>query len=358
MLLACLGGTSDARAQAAIPIDVDLPSDEAVFTVDSPVGPIEYFAGRGMRFGRTGLRIGGFSTVEIEREEGESGEIALDSLNFLISYQPIDRLRIFSEIEVDGLLRVRTDDGEVESDPDANFERLYADWSQNDALNLRVGKFQTPIGRWNLVPAEPFTWMATDPVQIDRAFDEHQTGLALFGSFYPGGKQLKYWVYGQVFDPLDPSDDPEPADRSVGGRLEFGDELAGWSVGSSFLASEVDRRWSYLGGLDAEWRRGNLELTSELVIGGGDVPERDLWGVYVQAAYGLRGLHPVLRKLYAVGRYEYFDPTDSGDDSNIGDLGLTWVPKSYLIFKAGYRFTDRETEDVRRGFFGSFSVLF
>ena len=53
--------------------------------------------------GRTGLNIGGFSTLEIEREEGESGSFALEGINFLVLFQPIEKIRAFMELEVGDL---------------------------------------------------------------------------------------------------------------------------------------------------------------------------------------------------------------------------------------------------------------
>jgi hypothetical protein len=59
-----------------------------------------------------------------------------------------------------------------------------------------------------------------------------------------------------------------------------------------------------------------------------------------------------------VGRYEHFEPSGWSRTSNLGDVGVAWIPRGFLILKAGYRFADRQSEEVRRGFFASFSVLF
>ena len=50
---------SDAAAQHAGPAEPI--SDEALFSVDSPVGAIDYVAGRGLRLGRTGFHVGGYT---------------------------------------------------------------------------------------------------------------------------------------------------------------------------------------------------------------------------------------------------------------------------------------------------------
>ena len=355
LALACLLGLgSGARAQQAVP---DAPADRPVFSFDSPLGPIEYRAGRGLRVGSR-LTVGGFTTVEIDDSEDEPGTIELDSVNLLVLFEPIDALRFFAELEVGDLLRYEPGADDVDSNPEVNTERLYLDLGRSDALNLRLGKFQTPVGRWNLVPAEPFVWTASDPALVERAFDEHQTGAALFGSFYPRSNTLSYWLYGQFVEPLDPDTDSEPADRSVGGRLEWGGPVGDWSVGTSFLASEKKHDWNYLGGLDALWRVGPLELTTEFAAETGEIPELDLWGVYLQGVYDLGSASRVLRDFYFVARYEHFDPRGSSEDANLWDLGITWIPVDYLNIKAGYRLSDRQTDDVSDGLTASVSVLF
>jgi hypothetical protein len=352
LLVTCLGFFSTARADEPPVPDESTDWEEPIFSLDGPFGPIEYRAGRGLHLGRTGLNIGGFSTAEVEREEGEPGTVALDSVNFLILFEPFAFLRGFAELEIGDLATWETNSDDVTSDPKLDVERLYGDLSFNDALNLRIGKFQTPIGRWNMVRAEPLTWTATEPVVVELALDEHQTGGTFFGSVYPGSNTLNYWLYGQFMDPLDPDSDSENVDRSVGGRVEYGGSLGELSIGASFLASELNDDWNYLGGLDAQWQIGPLELTSEFTISEGDIEDRDLWDVYLQ------GVYEVIPNFYFVARYEHFDPSGSSEDADLADLGLTWVPVQWLRFKVDYRVSNRETEEVRRGLKATISVLF
>ncbi|MEZ4279458.1 MAG: hypothetical protein R3F21_07585 [Myxococcota bacterium] len=344
--------TRPAAAQLA-PGTFGMPSgDGAVFSLDSPIGPIEYRSARGVRFGDTGLNVGGFSTAEFAREAGEPVEVALDSFNFLVLFEPIQSFRIFTELEAGGLIEYEEGEG-TNSDPSLHVERLYGELSLEDAFNLRFGKFQTPIGRWNLVPAEPFVWTAVDPVVLDTAFDEHMTGVALRGTVFPLEGALEYWLYGQIMDPLSPSTTPPPTDRNVGARLQFTRSLEGWSVGSSFLASERGGEWSFLGGLDAEMHRGPFELLSEWTYQNGAIGDRDIFDLWVQGRY------EIVWDVSLVARFERFDRLGSKDrDVVIGDVGMAWQPAPWLITKAGYRLSDRQTSDVRRGLFMSLSVIF
>jgi hypothetical protein len=346
------GFFSSASAEEPAPTAEAPAGEDVVFSLGSPIGPIEYRAGRGLHLGNTGLNIGGFAAVEFEREKGGPGLVALDNLNFLVLFEPTAFLKGFAEVEVDELFEWEINSDKTTSNVNVNFERLYGDLSLDDAINLRVGKFQTPVGRWNLIRAEPLTWTASEPALVEEAFDEHQTGGAVFGSLLSSSDALSYWLYGQFMDPLDPDTDSEPAERSAGGRLEYGGALGEFSVGVSFLASELSAEWNYLAGLDAEWQIGPLGLMSEFAITRGDIEGRDLWGVYLQ------GVYEALPGVYLVARYEHFDPSGSGGDADLADLGVTWIPLSFLRLKVDYRISNQQTELVRRGLNANLSVLF
>jgi hypothetical protein len=345
------------EAQAASPGAEPGPDAVAEARPIFSLGPLDYRAARGIRFGDTGLTIGGFTTFELERADGDPADIALDGINLLALYEPVDSFRVFAELEIGDLASWRTSGGSVKSSPDANFERLYAEYSHSDALNVRVGKFLTPVGQWNLAPAEPFVWTPTQPAILELGIDEHQTGVAIFGSFYPEQRVVRYWVYGQVIDAFDAESDEVPAERSVGARLELGDARGAWTVGSSLLASELNGAWTTTGGLDAKWRGERIELSSELLVSGGDIPGRDYWGAFVEAAYPLDRLSPRLAKLYLVGRLEHFDASGA-KAVQLVDFGLTWLPKDWLNLKAGYRAAIHDAGDLSDGVKITISVLF
>ncbi len=357
-LLACVASSSASQETDSFPAIPDPlapvreASSGALLSFDTPVGEVAYRTARGFRIGDTGLNVGGFGTVEMDRTEGSPFEIQLDSISFLLLYEPIESFRAFAELEIGDIFDYEAQ-GSVESDVSFEVERLYGEVSLGDPVGFRFGKFQTPIGRWNLVPAEPFTWTASDPVLIDAAFDEHQTGLALIGATFPESGALEYWLYGQVVDPLDPSETPTPANRSIGSRLQYSRSLEHWSLGASFLAIEKRGEWSFLGGLDAEAQLGDFGLLAEFVYQNGAIGRRDMLGLFVQGRYEL------VRDVNLVARYEYFNRIGSkATAAHISDLGFAWQPAPWLILKATYRFSTRENDDVDRGLSSSISVVF
>lgn len=239
------------------------------------------------------------------------------------------------------------------SNPELDIDRLYLDVGTSDALSLRLGKFLTPIGRRNQVSAEPLTWTTSEPLIVEEVFDESATGAMLFGSAFPRGGALSYSLYGQFLNPIDPDRDEPAADQSAGARLEWA-ALNGWTLGASYFASEIETgEWNHLGGADLLWQpTARAEVSAEAVFGEGSREDGSLWGMYVEGAV------EIVRTLYAVGRYERFEPPGDTSAVDLFDLGLAWVPAPYLRIKADYLFGDQSDDLAEPGLRTSLSILF
>lgn len=352
------------------------------FGANTLLGRLSYQAGRGLRIGETGLVLGGFATAEAERlergegsgdfDEGENSEDSdgdegsgaseggksrgeLEGLNLFVFYDPVPFAHLFTELEVGPLLELESGEG-TRSDPKLEVDRLYLDLATSDALKLRVGKFLTPIGRWNVASAEPLLWTTSEPLIVEEVFDENATGAMLHGSAFPSGGALSYSLYGQFLNPIDPDRDENPAEHSAGAHLEWA-SLEGWTVGASYFASEIeDGEWNHLGGADLLWQPNTrIEISGEVLFGEGSREDGTLSGLYLQ------GVVETVRTLYAVARYERFDPPGAGRAVDLFDLGLAWAPAPYLRLKADYLFADErgELDDLAEpGFRMSLSILF
>jgi hypothetical protein len=326
---------------------------EETFGANTPLGRFSYQAGRGLRLGKTGLTVGGFSTVEAEFLEGGARRGGIEELNFLISFDPVPFAHFFTELGVGTLAELERGRKGVHSNPSLEVERLYLDLGTSDALRLRFGKFLTPIGRWNLARIEPLLWTTSEPLIVEEVFDDSTTGAMLHGSVFPQGGALSYSLYGTYLTPLDAESDEHPARYSAGAHLEWA-SLKGWTIGASYFASQLENKeWNHLGGADLLWYpHRRVELSGEVVFGEGSREDGRLWGLYAQTVVEMR------RTLYLVGRYERFDPPDGGRAINLFDLGFAWVPVPYFRFKADYLIADHRHELAAPGLRMSFSLLF
>lgn len=183
------------------------------------------------------------------------------------------------------LLELESGEG-ARSNPDLDIDRLYLDLGASDALSVRLGKFLTPIGRRNVISAEPLTWTTSEPLIVEEVFDESATGAMLFGSVFPRGGALSYSLYGQFLNPIDSDPTTPSADHSAGAHLEWA-SLRGWTLGASYFASEIqDGEWNHLGGFDLLWQpNARVEVSSEALFGEGSREDGALWGVYVEGRW-------------------------------------------------------------------------
>jgi hypothetical protein len=326
------------------------PEEMPGVSLPSPAGPLLYVPGRGLRVGETGLAIGGYSTVNLVRDEGAAAQLTLDDLSFFVIWDPTARVHLFSELEFEDLIEV--DDHGRGGTPDNTFtvERLYGDLGISDLLNVRAGKFLTPVGRWNVIHAQPLVWTTSRPLATSLPFDPHVTGAMLFGSVFPDSSELRYSLYGQFVDQFERVSQPQPADRSAGARLEYG--LRGAAVGTSFFTFTHQSIWQQVIGLDTLLVRGPLEVMGEFVFADAT---RDLgiqWGLYLQSVI------EVLPRFHLVGRYEHFEQRPPQPGVNIVDLGVAYKPAPPIIVKAEYLIADHRAEQSPPGFKCSVAILF
>jgi hypothetical protein len=353
-LLAAIVAVPAVRAADSDPTTYPRREGPEIFGRDTPIGRLEYVPGRGLQVGRTKLTIGGFATIAGERLEGGHGAVTLDNANVFLFFDPVPYVHVFSEIELSRLAEWDTDRPHAHSAPGIDVDRLYVDVGKTDLLNVRFGRFLTPIGRWNQTPADPLLWTTSDPLIIEEVFDEAVRGAMLWGTTFPHGSALSYALYGTFLDAIHHDRDADPAEHSAGARLEWA-SLAGWTIGASYFTSQhTHERWHHLGGVDALWRpHERVELSMEAVSGEGSQHAGHEWGLYAQ------GVVEVVRTLYAVGRYERFDPPEAdGRTLDLFDIGITWVPRYYLRLKADYRLADHRDELSAPGLRMSFSILF
>lgn len=78
-----------------------------------------------------------------------------------------------------------------------NIERAYVDVNLSDPIKLRLGKFITPAGIWNVDHGSPVVLTVRQPVQTTTTpiFPESQTGLMGFGTIPLGDHDFSYSGY-------------------------------------------------------------------------------------------------------------------------------------------------------------------
>src|SRR5262249_14599731 len=106
-------------------------------------------------------------------------------------------------------------------------------------------------------------------------------------------------------------------------------------------------------GLDFLWTHQQMEWTGEFLyrIDPQDSSSNE-WGLFVQ------GVIPLSKRIFAVGRYEFFEPQGSlpGVHLSVGELAFSPLPPRVL--RSEYLFPRDNVAKVPEGFAASLALLF
>jgi len=315
-----------------------------------------YALGQGLRLGGTGFSLGGYGELGARDLGGaDERDVSLDALSLFLWWDGGGRWRFFSETELANAVRW-SDDGVQTRQAEVVSERLYLDYAWRDELKLRLGKFLTPIGRWNLIHAAPLTWTSSRPLITEATFPTNATGAMAYGVLPWTAEGIEYSVYASVGEEIFPDDDLDTFREAVGARVS-GHLLSNLQLGASWASFEqesaADLR-KQLWGADLLWSWHRFEISGEFAFRSneGQADHRDEQGHYVQAVI------PLTQTLYAVGRYEGFHQSGAERDLNLYLGGLAWRPRPALVFKAEYSDATDNEAGLPDGWRASFAVLF
>ncbi|GAB6141100.1 hypothetical protein JCM14076_18290 [Methylosoma difficile] len=318
--------------------------------------PPSYQWGRGISWPDANFNLGGYANLGYQRPQKGNDQFKLDEFSLFLTWTPHKRLRFFSEVEVDDWLSTR---GIASLNDALRAERLFVDVLASETTTVRLGKFLTPIGRWNVIHAAPLTWTATRPLITDeQLFSPHLNGGMVTQRLQIDDNNIDISAYADYSGKLDIFDDSSSGfENSFGGRinLESGNN---WQVGISYInfSKEMNPKLDRndLLGVDFIWKKNGYEVMAEGIYRHAGDSQGQEQGFYMQ------GVVPLADKFFAVGRYEYLNGTHHfiTTDDHIGVAGLAWRPYVPLVFKAEYRFGAENDSFAPSGFFTSISTLF
>jgi hypothetical protein len=327
-----------------------------------------YHLGQGLNFAQQNLVVGGYLSLVYSDLEHQDWMAEARDLSLFVSKSLSNRWQLFSEIELGDSLRISAD-GPSSRHTELDLERLYADYHAQRAVNLRVGKYLTPVGRWNLIHADPLVWTTDRPLTTSAAFARHATGAMLYGEIASSRNSLEYKLYADNSNLLDPSQKNEKAfedvgsgpsprnafKRALGGHLSYHFLNDTAQIGASYLVSKMSdlQDNQELFGTDALVTVQNVELSAEAVyrnsLGSAD---HDEYGGFVQAVL------PLPRRIYLIGRRERYRAALYPPTATIDTAAITYRPHKAVSLKLEYRGGKHNEIVAPTGWLGSLAILF
>ena len=319
-----------------------------------PLSDINYRMGEGLKVADTGFSLGGYATASLQNLRHAPSRIAVDNLSLFVWWQGDSRWKFFSEFDYENVLASNAA-GQEGRDHYLALERLYLDYAVTDTATIRVGKFLTPIGRWNLIHATPLVWTTSRPLVTTRTFPTNATGLMLNGTLPAVAHGAEYSLYASKGNELRPNPALDPFHEAIGGHVTF-PLLPDGQVGLSYVVFEQEQardETRQLVGADFVWSRNRYEISAEGIYRFSD--NGSAWDE--KGAFG-QLVVPLSDKLYAVGRYEIFRKALESQATQLWIAGLNYRITPAIVLKAEWIGSKHNRIDAPEGFMSSLSLLF
>jgi len=310
------------------------------------------------------ITAGGYISTKY-KNTSEKEELELDDIAFLIYGDLNDRFSFLFELESAGTYIHYLNNGHAEKNIDFQVERAYLQYSHNEYVSLRVGKFLAQVGLWNLIPIVVFRETSQKPRITTEIFPRFTTGANLSIK----ANNLKWDLFVQHNDDIDKDYNNFYVKEHYGvkGSYKIDQNTFGGNIGwfrDDFLGMD-----SYYYGIHAKRNTNKYKLHSEGYIASLNYDSSksinmytnrnfEKKGIFVQATYEYS--HP-LHFTYRYEMYndemenlEFYNRMDKLESINL--LGLNYRPMYNMSLKVEYQTSSLEKNDDIGVV--SFSVLF
>lgn len=295
--------------------------------------------------------IGGYASAAMQVEPGGHANASLDQISLILSKNINDRLQLFTEVELEYPLTWQSGNSVKTDDSRVDVERLYADYSFSSQINLRVGRFLSPIGIWNLVHAAPLVWTTVRPAATRELFPQSTNGLMLHGATPFMSGAIEYSAYVEVLKDQDEDPGEIPFKKTRGIRLAY-DGAAEWGLSLDEFEEEGNGNPQYrMVGLDFFKEHNGWEISGEYYQRYQDGDGDDSNGGYLQV------VAPLVNRWFAVGRLENLRLPEDGTTGR-WLVGAAWRFKEGQVIKLEYDGGQESQYDMPRGFIASYAILF
>jgi hypothetical protein len=312
----------------------------------------EYKLGQGMQLGSLPMYVGGYFSIDYTKQD-DMTRYRLDDIAFL-SYGHYEKFSYMLEAEFKDLYAYIIDehkDSYTQKNENLFLERLYVDYNHNENYMFRFGKFNSPIGFWNLLPVNVLRDTTSSPISSSILFPVFTTGVNLeYSSFEES--QIQVDIVIQRNEGIDDRYNNYNINKHLGLGITYEKEDYSFKVNGGFFHRHEDailESDSYYLLLSLKYETDRYKLLSEI---GSQYGEKDFvtkYAGYVQSSYNF------LEKHSAILRIESLDDVANDMKDTIGVLGYTYRPLYPVALKSEVQLHSYHNENK---FLCSLSVLF
>ena len=312
----------------------------------------EYELGNGAQVESFPLYLGGYFSVDYSSMESEE-RYRLNNLA-LMAYGGMGNFSYMAEFEYKNLYvetRYANDLVVTQEDRVVHLERLYLDYNYNDVFMLRVGKFNSPIGFWNLLPVNALRQTTSNPVSANIVFPRFTTGANVSFVEY-SESEIRIDVMIQNDEDADDEYNNYEIDEHYGLNVLYEKENFALKANAGYFhkietygGPETFSYWL----LSAKYETDDYQLMGE--VGYQESEE----GVTTPYAGYLQALYRITEKHVPSVRYESYEDRLKNVSDEITTFAYTYRPEYPIAIKTEYQ--DHSLDAFDKVIF-SLSVIF
>ena len=315
----------------------------------------KYQLGEGFQVGSLPLYFGGYFSTEYSNSKDLS-RYSVDDIAFL-GYGGYDKFSYLIELEFKEFYvkSWQNDLSQTTQDHKLYLERVYLDYNVDENYQFRFGKYNSPIGFWNLLPINVLRETTSSPVSTEIIFPRFTTGVDATYSHY-ATDTLKVDLMLQHNDGLDETYNNYNTDRHYALGLSYEKNDLTLKVNGGYFHRDdhpdnqvLDSADLYYLLLSAKYEADDYQLMAELGSQHSNDTFTTPYAGYFQGVYRLTPRH------IAVARVESYNDKRADEADDIMIFGYTYRPLYPIALKAEYQFHSLNGRDQ---FLCSFSMMF
>jgi hypothetical protein len=317
---------------------------------DNKTDASKYVLGEGLQIASLPLYIGGYFSTDY-RYSDDFKRYRLDDIAGLM-YGDYNKFSYMAEFEFKELYIVtRTNNTTIKkTNTTLHTERLYVDYNYDENFRLRVGKYNSPIGYWNLLPINVLRDTTSSPKSTYILFPKFTTGL--YGSYTLfNDSEFGIDVMLQNNNDLDPHYNNYDLDDhyGVGFRFAKNNLSLKLNIGAFDDNRDITTKELYYILTSLKYEEEKYTIMGEIGSQRSDKTFTTKYAGYLQGVYYYNIHHS------AILRLESYNNERKSEQDNIAIVGYTYRPLYPVALKTEYQLHKKSKKNQ---ILFSFSVLF
>ncbi|MDF1876801.1 hypothetical protein JHD47_03110 [Sulfurimonas sp. SAG-AH-194-L11] len=310
-----------------------------------------YELGEGVKIGSLPLYLGGYFSLDYQQQNDEK-RYRLDDIA-LLAYGSYSKFSYLTELEYKEFYTYTQDSNStmVEQDTHLHIERLFVDYNYNENYMLKLGKFNSQVGFWNLLPINVLRDTSSNPLSTEIIFPRFTTGVYGAYTSYDSG-ELKFDLTLQNNDDLDANYNNYTIDKHYALGLTYSQDFLELKLNvgvfdNYIVNNTLQELYYFLASLQYETQ--DYKIMAEVGTQKSDERFITPYAGYIQGLYNITPKHA------AIIRLESYEDRMTRLEDSFAIFAWTYRPLYPVAWKVSYQVHSMKSANK---FLFSWSVLF